>query len=349
MKWARTCWKTMSIDINYSTVPVLQKWLGGGFKYFLFSSLPGEMIQFVSIGLIFFKWVETTNYIDWRHLGDLLEETPISRCSDVFCLNTFPVDPKIFQLWSRSGLVDAVSVFRSSAVATDLLGDYTLGSINIAVHSSKIWAPEWRWCMYFLSKMGDIPASYVSWSQRVDVPWNLTCNYLCFPETAFFLLTKQHCRWKLRTTVCSRTLTGRFGKHGPSYLWSQNSTATRILNPAHSFTLYAFYLWWLEKIPCYTKCFLKKMILGTNKYIAKKLNHGLLILTISLFPSKIEWGPYQRTLSLLELWDTQVFFRGPWNVGPVGDFWDYCDFFLVVQNSVTMISETHNQAGGWGW
>ena len=32
--------------------------LGGGFKCFLFSPLPGEMIQF---WLIFFKWVETTN------------------------------------------------------------------------------------------------------------------------------------------------------------------------------------------------------------------------------------------------------------------------------------------------
>ena len=33
--------------------------LGGGFKYFLFSSLFGEMIQFDYI--IFFRWVETTN------------------------------------------------------------------------------------------------------------------------------------------------------------------------------------------------------------------------------------------------------------------------------------------------
>ena len=32
--------------------------LGGGSKYFLFSPLPGEMIQFDSY---FFKWVETTN------------------------------------------------------------------------------------------------------------------------------------------------------------------------------------------------------------------------------------------------------------------------------------------------
>ena len=33
--------------------------LGGGFKYFLFSTLPGEMIQFDYI--IFFRLVETTN------------------------------------------------------------------------------------------------------------------------------------------------------------------------------------------------------------------------------------------------------------------------------------------------
>ena len=32
--------------------------LGGGFKYFLFSPLPGEMIQFDY--MIFFKGVETT-------------------------------------------------------------------------------------------------------------------------------------------------------------------------------------------------------------------------------------------------------------------------------------------------
>ena len=33
-------------------------WLGGGFKYLLFSTLFGEMIQFWRI---FFRWVETTN------------------------------------------------------------------------------------------------------------------------------------------------------------------------------------------------------------------------------------------------------------------------------------------------
>ena len=33
--------------------------LGGGFKHFLFSPLPGEMIQFDS----FFRWVETTNQV----------------------------------------------------------------------------------------------------------------------------------------------------------------------------------------------------------------------------------------------------------------------------------------------
>ena len=33
--------------------------LGGGFKYVLFSPLPGEIIQFDYI--IFFKWVEATN------------------------------------------------------------------------------------------------------------------------------------------------------------------------------------------------------------------------------------------------------------------------------------------------
>ena len=36
-----------------------QTFLGGGFKYFLFPSLPGKMIQFDYI--IFFKGVETTN------------------------------------------------------------------------------------------------------------------------------------------------------------------------------------------------------------------------------------------------------------------------------------------------
>ena len=37
----------------------MDKLLVGGFKYFLFSPLPEEMIQFDYI--IFFKWVETTN------------------------------------------------------------------------------------------------------------------------------------------------------------------------------------------------------------------------------------------------------------------------------------------------
>ena len=48
--------------------------LRGGFKYVLFSSLLGKMIQFQ---LFFFRWVETTNLkIDWFSLGFCL--TPVS-------------------------------------------------------------------------------------------------------------------------------------------------------------------------------------------------------------------------------------------------------------------------------
>ena len=62
-KWSATkqqWWSGPSPVLNGTGLIVL---LGGGFKYFLFSSLPGEMIQFDIIWLwIFFKWVETTNF-----------------------------------------------------------------------------------------------------------------------------------------------------------------------------------------------------------------------------------------------------------------------------------------------
>ena len=148
-----------------------------------------------------------------------------------------------------------------------------------------------------------------------------------FSWNSVFFLTKQHCRWKLRTTGCSRTLTGRFGKHGPSYLWSQNSIATRILNPAHSFTLYAFYLWSLEKIPCYTKCFLKNMILGTNKYTYSKKKwtmafwSSLFVISIKNWMGTLPTDPKFARATRMRY---SGFFWGPWNVGPVGDFLDYC-------------------------
>ena len=44
--------------LRFYYVPKIWEQLGGGFKYFLCSSLLGEMIE---IWLIFFKWVETTN------------------------------------------------------------------------------------------------------------------------------------------------------------------------------------------------------------------------------------------------------------------------------------------------
>ena len=48
---------SMALFLLSATKPELV----GGFKYVLFSSLPGEMIQFDPIWLIFFKGVETTN------------------------------------------------------------------------------------------------------------------------------------------------------------------------------------------------------------------------------------------------------------------------------------------------
>ena len=55
--------------------------LGGGFKYFLFSPLPGEDFQFDYI--IFFRWVETTNQ------------------SPVELANSFPSDFFRLEVWNR--------------------------------------------------------------------------------------------------------------------------------------------------------------------------------------------------------------------------------------------------------
>ena len=60
-KWWKVLWHRRSAFWE-GKFTVYSKWgvalLGGGFQLFHFSPLPGEMIQF---GLIFFKWVETTN------------------------------------------------------------------------------------------------------------------------------------------------------------------------------------------------------------------------------------------------------------------------------------------------
>ena len=48
-----------AFDLVSNFSGLLKSRLPGGFKYFLFSPLPGEDFQFDYI--IFFKWVETTN------------------------------------------------------------------------------------------------------------------------------------------------------------------------------------------------------------------------------------------------------------------------------------------------
>jgi len=61
--------------------------LGGGFKYFLFSPLLGNMIQFDYC--IFFRWVETTNYFCFlilhilhaRRCGFCLKHSMVYRCA----------------------------------------------------------------------------------------------------------------------------------------------------------------------------------------------------------------------------------------------------------------------------
>ena len=53
-----TCGKTDVASQLYETKQDTHKWLACGFKHFLFSPRPGEMIQFDY--LIFFRWVETT-------------------------------------------------------------------------------------------------------------------------------------------------------------------------------------------------------------------------------------------------------------------------------------------------
>ena len=55
-KWHK--WHSCAVQIYY---------LGGGFKHFWCSSLPGEMIQF---WLIFFRWVETTTKLFIHSIED---------------------------------------------------------------------------------------------------------------------------------------------------------------------------------------------------------------------------------------------------------------------------------------
>ena len=62
-----TTWTKIPIFRGSPRDPETNNYIGGGFKYVLFSLLLGEMIPFDYIWLIFFKWVETTNQTTIAH------------------------------------------------------------------------------------------------------------------------------------------------------------------------------------------------------------------------------------------------------------------------------------------